>query len=27
MEVPGGHWILHSLEPQGVFFALVARQR
>jgi hypothetical protein len=27
MEVPGGHWILHGLDPEGVFFALVAPKR
>ncbi len=23
MEVPGGMWILHGIDPQGAFFALV----
>ena len=27
MEVPGGEWILHALDPQGAFFALVAPAR
>jgi predicted enzyme related to lactoylglutathione lyase len=27
MEVPGGSWIVHCLDPQGVVFALVAPRR
>lgn len=27
MEVPGGSWIVHGLDPQGVMFALVAPRR
>ena len=26
-EVPGGSWIVHCLDPQGVVFALVAPRR
>lgn len=27
MQVPGGSWILHAMDPQGAMFALVAPQR
>lgn len=27
MEVPGGSWIVHGLDPQGAMFALVAPKR
>jgi predicted enzyme related to lactoylglutathione lyase len=27
MEVPGGMWILHCIDPQGAMFALVAARR
>jgi hypothetical protein len=27
MEVPGGNWVLHALDPQGVYFALTAPAR
>ena len=27
MEVPGGHWVLQGLDPQGAMFALVAPRR
>ncbi len=27
MQVPGGRWIVHCLDPQGAIFALVAAQR
>jgi predicted enzyme related to lactoylglutathione lyase len=27
MEVPGGSWIVNAVDPQGVFFALVAPKR
>ena len=27
MQVPGGRWIVHCLDPQGAIFALVAQKR
>jgi uncharacterized protein len=27
MQVPGGHWILQAVDPQGALFALLAPQR
>jgi uncharacterized protein len=27
MEVPGGHWILQAMDPQGAYFALVSLTR
>jgi predicted enzyme related to lactoylglutathione lyase len=27
MQVPGGQWIVHAIDPQGAMFALVANER
>jgi len=27
MQVPGGQWIVHAVDPQGAMFALVANAR
>jgi predicted enzyme related to lactoylglutathione lyase len=27
MQVPGGSWIVHSLDPQGAIFAMVGAKR
>jgi len=27
MQVPGGHWIVQALDPQGVLFAVVSREK